>query len=477
MKFFLTFILSILLTYSAIIAQNGPVYSSYSNKTTANGLGDNFTNDVYVVGSKVYVATNTGLSISTNGGTSFTNKTTANGLGSNVVLDVYVVNDTIYAATNGGLSISTNGGTSFTTKTTANGLGSNKVADVYVVGSKVYAATYEGLSISTNGGTSFTNKTTANGLAYNIVSGVYVVGNTVYAVTPLGLGVSTNGGTSFTNPTGNYDLFDTPDKVYVVGSTVYLTTYSDLSISTNGGTSFTNKLGGIPLTNVYAIGNTIYATSERDGLYISSDGGTTFTNYTTANGLGVNAARSVFATSSAIYVATFGGLSIGSATLAVELLSFTGKTTEGANLLSWTTASETNNKGFQVERLNQETQDWDALGFKTANQKASNYEFTDDAPLSTSYYRLRQVDNDGHETLSKVLSVQRKNKEKLNVYPNPVSNVLTIGNAENEDFQIHNLLGQMVLSGKNTQRIDVSELPKGAYFLKIGTQQTKFVKQ
>ena len=82
---------------------------------------------VYAVGSTVYAATNGGLSISTDGGNSFTNKTTANGLGSNIVYGVYAVGRTVYAATVGGLAISTDGGNTFTNKTTANGLGSNIV--------------------------------------------------------------------------------------------------------------------------------------------------------------------------------------------------------------------------------------------------------------------------------------------------------------------------------------------------------------
>jgi LPXTG-motif cell wall-anchored protein len=61
---------------------------------------------VYTDGSNVYAATDGGLSISTDGGASFTNKTTADGLGSNIVYGVYVDGSNVYAATDGGLSIS-----------------------------------------------------------------------------------------------------------------------------------------------------------------------------------------------------------------------------------------------------------------------------------------------------------------------------------------------------------------------------------
>jgi hypothetical protein len=73
-------------------------------------------------------------------------KTTANGLGQNLVFKVYAAGATVYAATNGGLSLSTDGGTSFTNYTSTSGLGANAVKDVIATGSSIYAATSGGLS-------------------------------------------------------------------------------------------------------------------------------------------------------------------------------------------------------------------------------------------------------------------------------------------------------------------------------------------
>jgi Secretion system C-terminal sorting domain len=166
-----------------------------------------------------------------------------------------------------------------------------------------------------------------------------------------------------------------------------------------------------------------------------------------------------------------------SSVLPVEILDFTGKNTEGGNLLTWQTASEVNNKGFQIERLNT-SGNWDNIGFKTANNKASTYQFVDNQPFETSYYRLRQFDNDGTETVSKVISIATKGNGKgLKVYPNPVSNVLTVDYTEGSLFQVINLLGQQVLTGKTGQRLDVSALPQGSYILKVGAEQAKFIKQ
>ena len=61
-------------------AQASTCVLTFTNKTTANGLGSNILTGVYAVGSTVYAATSAGLSISTDGGENFTNKTTSDGL-------------------------------------------------------------------------------------------------------------------------------------------------------------------------------------------------------------------------------------------------------------------------------------------------------------------------------------------------------------------------------------------------------------
>ena len=245
----------------------------FTNRTTADGLGNNRVWGVYVVGSTVYAATDGGLSMSTNGGMSFTNDDTTSGLGSNFVNGLYATDDTVYAATTGGLSISTDDST-FTNYTTANGLGSNFVWGVYATDDTVYAATNGGLSISTDDST-FINRTTANGLGANAVTFVYATDDTVYAATTGGLAISTDDST-FTNYTTADGLGD--NRVY----------------------------------GVYAVGSTVYAATD-GGLSVSTDGGASFTNYTTADGLGDNAVLGVFAVGGTVYVATYGGLSISGA--------------------------------------------------------------------------------------------------------------------------------------------------------------------
>jgi hypothetical protein len=196
-----------------------------------------------------------------------------------------------------------------------------------------------------------------------------------------------------------------------------------------------------------------------------------------------SATRTGAGTNASPYVATVTGVNAFSPfvvanpnALPVELLDFKGTPQYNGNFLMWETANEVNNKGFNVERL-MDNGEWLILGFVKGQGKAAMYEFIDNQPFTTSYYRLRQIDNDGKETLSKVISVSTKGKTTLKVYPSVTTGILTLETDLTSDYQVINLLGQEVMNGKATQRLDVSALPRGAYFLRVRTEQVKFVKQ
>lgn len=95
--------------------------------------------------------------------------------------------------------------------------------------------------------------------------------------------------------------------------------------------------------------------------------------------------------------------------LPIELLAFTGKKTGNHVELNWTTATETNNDYFNVERS------LDAIYFeKITTIKGApnslnklNYSYTDsNLRNGLIYYRLKQTDFDGNFTYSKILALQ-----------------------------------------------------------------------
>lgn len=253
-------------------------------------LATNQVNGIFLYNSEIYAATNMGLSISYDGGSTFTSRTTANGLGSNYVKKVIKTNDgKIFVATTSGLSISTNGAKSFVNKAISEGLAGNTVNAVAMNDSNIlFVATSGGLSISNDFGNAFTSIGSPT-IANNLVNNVFVKGNKVYLATNGGISVSSDNGTTFSNFTSfvsniTLDVFETND------GTIYVSTSNGLAVSVDGGTSFTNITTGLASSYVRSfikdeVNDVLYVATS-NGLSVSYDGGLTFTTKNNVNGLG-----------------------------------------------------------------------------------------------------------------------------------------------------------------------------------------------
>ena len=104
--------------------------------------------------------------------------------------------------------------------------------------------------------------------------------------------------------------------------------------------------------------------------------------------------------------------------------------------MSWRTASETQNAYFLVQHsTNGRTfQDLAQIPGKGNYQQENNYEYVHENPSSgTNYYRLKQVDFDGHFEYSKIISIKLSPEGKpftLSPNPNPGQFTLNIQNPE-----------------------------------------------
>jgi Concanavalin A-like lectin/glucanases superfamily/Calx-beta domain len=172
------------------------------------------------------------------------------------------------------------------------------------------------------------------------------------------------------------------------------------------------------------------------------------------------------------------------AVLPVELTSINVTAQPTANLLTWVTASEVNTKGFKIERAPQPSKGasltWELIGFVNAKGKAATYDFLDLAPplgAGGAYYRVRSIDNDGTASVSKIVSITRKATGSLKVYPSIATNYLNVETDLTDNFSIINALGQVQMTGKITNYVDINALSKGVYVFKVGEAQAKFVKQ
>lgn len=169
--------------------------------------------------------------------------------------------------------------------------------------------------------------------------------------------------------------------------------------------------------------------------------------------------------------------------LPVELLNFTAIPLSKTTKLNWQTASEKNADHFAVQR-SQNGKTFETLGQVKANGNSltlRSYAFTDDTPFAgVNYYQLNQVDNDGKSTISNIVSLAFGGNEKLEIFPNPVGDKLTILSESNVEYVIFDAVGRTILRGlllNNQTEIDVATLPSGVYLVKAKDKSAKFFKQ
>jgi len=178
----------------------------------------------------------------------------------------------------------------------------------------------------------------------------------------------------------------------------------------------------------------------------------------------------------------------------VELTSFSASVTGDNVILEWTTATELNNLGFEVQRKSQDTK-FEAVGYVSGSGTTTeprNYFFTDSKIPNGQYtYRLKQMDFDGVVSYSDEIVVEVDAPAEYALeqnYPNPFNpstNInFSIAEASVVKVAVFNLLGQQVSllldefkeAGLHTVTFDAGQLPSGAYFYSIETplfKQTK----
>ena len=225
--------------------------------------------------------------------------------------------------------------------------------------------------------------------------------------------------------------------------------------------------------------------------YMSVSGNATFGNGSTVTGTGgiqvagtASGAGTVFGNATPGTGISGVSLSTGGSVLPVEFVSFIVSPSFQSVDLSWTTASETNNDYFSVERSS-DAQNYTLLNkLKGAGNysSTSHYAFKDEqAPIGTVYYRLSQTDYNGNKHFLAVRAVQVQTDFSFNIYPNPsLGNVPTqmTFNSEKESGQVlvvvYDISGNEMFTkitptskGKNNLVVvdDTTQLPKGIYII------------
>ena len=183
------------------------------------------------------------------------------------------------------------------------------------------------------------------------------------------------------------------------------------------------------------------------------------------------------------------------AVVPVELTGFSASVSQSDVNLLWTTATETNNKGFEVEKKSDRGQ-WEKIGFVGGfgtTTETKSYSFIDNNVKSGKYYyRLKQIDFDGTYTYSNTIEFEVATPLKFALeqnYPNPFNPSTTIKYSIPEDgnviLRVYNSLGQRVAelingfvkAGNYQVTFNASELASGIYFYKIEECSKTLVKK
>lgn len=179
--------------------------------------------------------------------------------------------------------------------------------------------------------------------------------------------------------------------------------------------------------------------------------------------------------------------------LPIELLSNEVTCSDNTVVFTWSTASETNNNFFTIEKST------DGINFISigtvsgAGNSTSvlNYSFTDHNPYSgTSYYRLKQTDFDGNSQTFGMLSSENCNTSvplNINAFNDQTGNIaIVIDTDANDNYTatLFDALGKKISSkelrtiqGSNTYKLDISSINSGVYFISIDNGSTFFSKK
>ncbi len=181
---------------------------------------------------------------------------------------------------------------------------------------------------------------------------------------------------------------------------------------------------------------------------------------------------------------------LGSPVVPVELTSFTSSLSGKTVQLNWATATETNNKGFEVERRikNEELKinNWEFIGFVKGNgtlTTPSKYSYTEVLSPGVYQYRLKQIDFNGSYTYSAPVEVEVSGVPSdftlLQNYPNPFNPETKINYQlpvnSKALLKVYDIMGNEIAvlvneekpAGSHSVNFNASQLPSGMYFAKL----------
>ena len=266
---------------------------------------------------------------------------------------------------------------------------------------------------------------------------------------------------------------------------IYAGTAIGVFFSSNYGNPWIQtSLNNLPITALITVSPGRVFAGTNSGVYESTNFGM---NWSLLNDNLMNTTIKSFTLDSAgiLYVGTDEGVYRSSySIIPVELTSFTANVSGNDVTLNWTTATETNNFRFTIERSQAESE-WQKIGFVPGfgtTTEPKSYSFTDEDVTTGIYrYRLKQIDFDGSFTYSNEIEVDFIPKEFVlyQNYPNPFNPSTTIKYQIPElsfvTIKVYDVLGNEITTLVNEEKsigsyeveFNATNLPSGIYFYKI----------
>ncbi len=453
-----------------------------------SGTTNNLNSVFFIDGNHGWIAGNNGTILrTTNGGTDWTSQFT------DTTKDLYSVhfidqNTGWITGENGTILNTTNGGINWTAQTSGTNTYLTSVFFTdqntgWVVGNTVVLKT-------TNGGSDWLVQNIGAG---NYYYSVFFINEAIGWVVGAGFIIkTTDGGSTWYPQSGGSSwafilvFFINPNIGWIVGVLPVLPPpFPTILLSTtNGGTVWNGQsnyiwgqLNAVFFTDQYT-GWTV-GTGEAGGrICKTTDGGVT---WILQFGEGDYGFSSVFFTDSNTGWAIGGGgiiLKTINGGVPVELTSFTGSVLQdGKHIhLEWITETETNNKGFSIERRS-DIEDWQTIAFvegKGTTTARHIYNYTDNFITRTSvFYRLKQIDYDGSFEYSNEIEVKPGTSPGsffLNQnYPNPFNPSTMISYSipeySNVTLKVFDILGNEIETLINEEK------PAGQYELKWNAEE------
>jgi hypothetical protein len=393
----------------------------------------------------------------------------------------------------------------------------------------VVGGTYQNLTVSGGGSKALAGSPTVKG-SLTLTNGVLSLGSNSLTIGDTGYVSGTPSTTAMVVATGSGELrksFSSAGSfTFPVGDNTGTVEYSPATVTINSADAFSSAYVSAKLSNA-AHSNNVSAVDYLSRYWTLGASGITNPNYT-ATFQYVNA-DVVGSTESNIYCGRFGGswslfsqtndatntltasniTTLGDFTggengaLPVELSTLMATAKDKSINISWSTATETNNAGFEIERALPITGGgmggglWQRIGFVQGNGTTNapqSYSFVDASAKGKVSYRLKQIDRDGSfkysQTVEATAALTAADFSLSQNYPNPFNpNTMisfAVQNAEHVTVTVYNALGQSVatlfegIANPNelyTLNFDGKLLSSGTYFYSLRSASRNEVKK